>query len=71
MSKSTYVQSLQQLINELVKELIAAQHESLQAVLSACSGIQPGDKFEDGIRNLLNVFSYKGASDLYLAFVLN
>ena len=64
MSKSTYVQSLQELMNDLVKELIAAQHETLEAVLSACSGIQPGDKFEDGIRNLLNILSYKeGASN--------
>ena len=63
MSKSTYVESLKELANDLVKELIAAQHESLQAVLAAFSDIQQGDKFEDGIRDLLKVSSCKGASN--------
>ncbi|KAL5263839.1 hypothetical protein ACHWQZ_G005046 [Mnemiopsis leidyi] len=56
-SKSTYVQLLHELVKDLTRELINARHESLGAVLTACRGIQQGDEFGDGIRNLLRIFT--------------
>lgn len=56
-SKSAYVESIRQLLHDLVRELVVVQHGSLDTLVAACQNFNDEDKLEKNVKKILQILS--------------